>query len=221
LSAVCVTSADCPTPAKIDVVRFHSNGPPAARCDLHKSRCAGSNSIAIPTVSSPGGSETAVAAELFIIEDLDLPQIRHLIETLTTEKNRFSFLQFLNDYFQDHPLHDFRDVRDQIPWTPSDIATQQHIKLTHVVVREFNRPFELTFNRVQTAFKEAGTWRSRQNFGPINPVQRPDSDRSTSDLSPLAVAAHHIAAWFDEEAGKTWRTGRYTCPRIPALRSSD
>jgi hypothetical protein len=153
-------------------------------------------------------------AEVFIIEDLDVQHIQLFLKTRVSPSHRSSFLNFLDDYFDDKPSYNFGDIHSHIPPLPSTNANQQHVAFHFNSAREFNQVFELTYKNVQAGAKAAGLWRDERLHGPMIPVQRRERDGKETAFSPVALTRVHIAAWFDMDSSQPWRTGKATSCKI-------
>lgn len=125
------------------------------------------------------------------------------------DAHRSSFLKFLDDYLYNHPTYNFDDAQENIAAPPSTLAAQQHVAFFYSRAREFQEAFDLSYEVVQASSKdrEAGVWRNKRTYGPMNPVPRIDSNGEVTHFRPLAVARTHIAAWFDAESNKPWTLG--------------
>ena len=127
-----------------------------------------------------------------------------------TAANRSSFLRFLDDYLDDQPSFNFNDAERHIASAPSTLADYRHVAFRYVRAREFEEPFYLSFDDTQAPSidDEGRVWRNKEVNGAMNPVPRIDpGGHVIRRFPPLAITRSHIAAWFDAEPGKLWRTG--------------
>lgn len=188
-------------PTRVDRVTFFNSKPPTF--DSH----IGNINHNHQSLDDEGGP---IAAKLFIIESIDVAHIRWLLETLASDaSDRHSILSFINDYFYDEPTSNFDNVQVQIPATPSSQARQQHQTFDFIKLREFDRPFELSYKDIQAASRAAGMWRSNKSYGSLNPIPRVETGGRKTVFPPIAVARTRVSAWFGCDAGKmTWRTGK-------------
>ena len=179
-------------PAAIDAVHFHADRPPGFARDV--------KDLAAPP-TGPAGT-----ASLFIIEGIDPATAQHLLDQRAGPQ-RASFLQFLDDFLDDHPSYSFDDIQNHYPPRQSATAHQRHESFHSVSLREFDRPFALD-NQILRAAVQANrqSWKSEAHHGPLTPVQRTNFGMTTA-FPPCVLSRNHFAAWFDGDVGSTWSIG--------------
>ncbi|OAA63955.1 hypothetical protein ISF_04664 [Cordyceps fumosorosea ARSEF 2679] len=132
--------------------------------------------------------------QVFIIEQPDVPALRYFWASYVTTHKHTSFLQCLDDFFQDQPSFNFTEIRPKVLQIPSVLAKQSHLTFSYVLARQFDKPMRLGYAMIQKAAKEFGTWRDDRDFGPMNPVQRRDlaGDDRFSAASTYAYLGHGV-----------------------------
>ncbi|GJN85782.1 hypothetical protein PLIIFM63780_009356 [Purpureocillium lilacinum] len=153
---------------------------------------------------SDAGKRTAV---LIIVEKADAAVLELILRDRVSERDRPSFLKCLDDYLEDQPSFNFSDVKRQLAPLPSVASKQRHVAFKYVTAREFDRPFRLEYSQVQQAGRAAGAWRIGRTWGPMNPVQRHETDGVTSQFCPLAVTRTQAAVWFNGDENEPWSFG--------------
>ncbi|KAL3957458.1 hypothetical protein ACCO45_008036 [Purpureocillium lilacinum] len=161
-----------------------------------------------PTHPIPERSDAGTrTAELIIVEKADAAVLELILRDRVSERDRPSFLKCLDDYLEDQPSFNFLDVKRQLAPLPSVASKQRHVAFKYVTAREFDRPFRLEYSQVQQAGRAAGAWRIGRTWGPMNPVQRHETDGVTSQFCPLAVTRTQAAVWFNGDENEPWSFG--------------
>ncbi|UNI18772.1 hypothetical protein JDV02_005024 [Purpureocillium takamizusanense] len=192
--------APCDGKALVRSVRF-AQGQSAQFCVLNAATLE-------PTHPVPehGGVGKKIA-ELIIVEKADTAVLQLILQQRVSERDRSSFLKCLDDYLEDQPSFNFSDVTRQLAPLPSVTSKQRHVAFKYVTAREFDRPFRLEYTQVQQAGRAAGAWRIGRTWGPMNPVQRHETEGGISEFCPLAVTRTQAAVWFNGDGDELWSFG--------------
>lgn len=150
------------------------------------------------------------ATQIFIIEQPDTATLHYFAEFLVSD--RCSYLQCLNDFFQDQPSFNFTEVRPKMLEMPSVLAKRCHLTFNYVLARQFDKPMRLDYITIQKAASDFGTWRDDRDFGPMNPVQRRELGGETTAFAPLALNRTSATAWFDSRQDRPWKLGMSVLP---------
>ncbi|KAJ6438395.1 translation initiation factor eIF-2B subunit delta [Purpureocillium lavendulum] len=153
------------------------------------------------------GDTDARTAELVIVEKADAALMQLILKKRVSDEDRLSFLKCLDDYLEDQPSFNFSNVQRQLSPMPSVLSKQRHVAFKFVTAREFDRPFRLGYREVQAAGKAAGAWRIGRTWGPMNPVQRKETEGFDSQFCPIAVTRTQAAVWFNGGSGEPWSFG--------------
>jgi hypothetical protein len=144
-------------------------------------------------------------ARIFVVEDIDIGLVEHL--WTVAGRGDDTFLQFLDDFFDDSPPMSFRNPAERFEPLESTTKSRSHVKFQALLLREFEHRCPLTYQEAQTV--AAGNyWRVAENYGLMTPCQRKSHRGRDTNFPLILVADAHFAAWFNAKPGSDWKIGK-------------